>query len=68
MAYIGDSSALYDRSSAKDGLRPSWGGRLSYLLWRSAYWFRALSLRNQLMLSFYWSVLVLARELGTGWR
>ncbi|KDE06866.1 NADH dehydrogenase [Microbotryum lychnidis-dioicae p1A1 Lamole] len=53
MTYIGNWKALFDRSGAtQDGFRE--GGRFAWLLWRSAYWVKAMSWRNRCTLAFYW--------------
>ncbi|ORY77229.1 pyridine nucleotide-disulfide oxidoreductase-domain-containing protein [Leucosporidium creatinivorum] len=54
MTYIGNWNALFDRSNASGGPKPKEAGRLAWLIWRSAYWSQALSLRNKASLAFYW--------------
>ena len=46
LAYIGDWTAVYDRTQS-ESLRTKEAGRLAWLLWRSAYFTRTLSVRNK---------------------
>jgi NADH dehydrogenase FAD-containing subunit len=46
LAYVGDWHAVFDRSKA-DTLQTKEAGRLAWLLWRSAYFTRTLSIRNK---------------------
>ncbi|KAJ3759856.1 FAD/NAD(P)-binding domain-containing protein [Lentinula raphanica] len=55
LAYIGDWKAIYDRPD--EGGIPGLSkekGRLAWLLWRSAYFTRTLSVRNKILVPFYW--------------
>ncbi|SAM05168.1 hypothetical protein [Absidia glauca] len=52
MAYIGGSKALVDMSSVHQGAKNS--GHLAWLLWRSAYFSMSMSLRNRLLIPYYW--------------
>ncbi|ORY77230.1 pyridine nucleotide-disulfide oxidoreductase-domain-containing protein [Leucosporidium creatinivorum] len=54
LTYIGNWKALFDRSGASGGPKSKEAGRLAWLVWRSAYWSQALSLRNKASLAFYW--------------
>ncbi|KIP09949.1 hypothetical protein PHLGIDRAFT_28766 [Phlebiopsis gigantea 11061_1 CR5-6] len=53
LAYIGDWTAVYDRTQSEN-LRGKEAGRLAWLLWRSAYFTRTLSIRNKILVPFYW--------------
>jgi len=53
LAYIGDWKAIYDRPGA-DGFLSKQGGRLAWLLWRSAYFTMSLSVKNRVLVPFYW--------------
>ena len=52
--------AIYDRGSSKNGNgdKPApftkETGRVAWLLWRSAYFTRTLSVRNKILVPFYW--------------
>ncbi|KIK61346.1 hypothetical protein GYMLUDRAFT_42931 [Collybiopsis luxurians FD-317 M1] len=55
LAYIGNWKAIYD--SPENGGIPGFNkesGRLAWLLWRSAYFTRTLSIRNKILVPFYW--------------
>ncbi|KAL1748283.1 pyridine nucleotide-disulfide oxidoreductase-domain-containing protein [Schizophyllum fasciatum] len=58
LAYIGNWKAIYDRSQNGNGDKPApftkETGRLAWLLWRSAYFTRTLSIRNKILVPFYW--------------
>lgn len=55
LAYIGDWKAVYDRGKAGGGgWRAKEGGRLAWILWRSAYMTMTLSWRNKFVVPFYW--------------
>lgn len=57
MTYVGGWQALIDRTTATGpGPKGKEAGRLAWLLWRSAYWSQAMSMRNKASLAFYWSV------------
>lgn len=51
LAYLGDWKALYDRTSS-GGDKTSGGA--AFLLWRSAYFATTLSIRNKIMVPFFW--------------
>ncbi|KIY62112.1 FAD/NAD(P)-binding domain-containing protein [Cylindrobasidium torrendii FP15055 ss-10] len=59
LAYIGGWRAIYDRSKTSEG-EPDQNpmskesGKLAWLLWRSAYFTQTLSLRNKILVPFYW--------------
>ncbi|GLB41734.1 putative protein with domain-containing protein [Lyophyllum shimeji] len=53
LAYVGNWKAIYDRPGA-EGFLSRESGRLAWLLWRSAYFTRTLSIRNRILLPFYW--------------
>ena len=46
LAYLGDWQAVYDRTKTEN-LKTKEAGRLAWLLWRSAYFTRTLSIRNK---------------------
>jgi NADH:ubiquinone reductase (non-electrogenic) len=50
MAYIGNFHAITEISSVK------WGGYLSWILWRSAYFTRLVSWKNKILVPFNWMV------------
>ncbi|GAA5922810.1 hypothetical protein JCM1841_000715 [Sporobolomyces salmonicolor] len=54
MAYLGDWDALVDRSKAASGPKGEATGRAAWLLWRSAYFSQAMSIRNKLSLCAHW--------------
>lgn len=54
LAYLGDWKALYDHSKLEVGPKGGEAGRLAWLLWRSAYFTRTLSIRNKITVPFYW--------------
>ncbi|GAA5879105.1 hypothetical protein JCM16303_001300 [Sporobolomyces ruberrimus] len=56
MAYLGGWSAVMDRSQADKGPKGELHGKAAWLLWRSAYWSQAMSLRNKMLLAFYWAM------------
>ncbi|KAI8890688.1 FAD/NAD-P-binding domain-containing protein [Backusella circina FSU 941] len=52
MAYIGSSEALVDMSSVHAMAKQS--GRLSWLLWRSAYFSMSMNIRNRMLIAYHW--------------
>jgi NADH dehydrogenase FAD-containing subunit len=46
LAYLGEWQAIYDRTKAEN-MKTKEAGRLAWLLWRSAYFTRTLSIRNK---------------------
>lgn len=54
LAYIGNWKALYDRSKAQTGPKTVKTGTLAWLLWRSAYFTKTLSVRNKVLVPTYW--------------
>jgi NADH dehydrogenase FAD-containing subunit len=52
MAYIGSSEALIDMSAVRDWAKMS--GRFSWLLWRSAYFSKSVSVRNKMLIAYHW--------------
>ncbi|KAI0822432.1 FAD/NAD-P-binding domain-containing protein [Trametes gibbosa] len=54
LAYIGDWEAVFDRTKAARGPKGKETGRLAWLLWRSAYFTQTLSVRNKILVPFYW--------------
>ncbi|KAL0068939.1 hypothetical protein AAF712_003932 [Marasmius tenuissimus] len=55
LAYIGNWKAIYDRSAVdKDGPMSKETGRTAWLIWRSAYFTMTLSMRNKILVPFYW--------------
>lgn len=53
LAYLGDWQAVYDRTQAET-VKTKEAGRLAWLLWRSAYFTRTLSIRNKILVPMYW--------------
>ncbi|GJE86310.1 NADH dehydrogenase-like protein [Phanerochaete sordida] len=53
LAYLGDWNAVYDRTQA-EGVKTKEAGRLAWLLWRSAYFTRTVSVRNKILVPMYW--------------
>lgn len=51
MAYIGDWKALVEAPHSYKG-----GGRLSWLIWRSAYFTMTVSWRNKILIPSYWFI------------
>lgn len=47
MAYLGDWIAVYDRTQVESGPKAKEAGRLAWLLWRSAYFTKTISIRNK---------------------
>ena len=54
LAYVGDWEAIFDRTKAAVGPKHKETGRLAWLLWRSAYFTKTLSLRNKILVPVYW--------------
>ena len=54
LAYVGGWEAVFDRTRAARGPRGKETGRLAWLLWRSAYFTKTLSLRNKILVPVYW--------------
>jgi NADH dehydrogenase len=54
LAYLGDWTAIYDRSKAESGPHTKATGRAAWLIWRSAYFSMAMSSRNMLNIPWYW--------------
>ncbi|KAH9848658.1 FAD/NAD-P-binding domain-containing protein [Lenzites betulinus] len=54
LAYIGDWEAVFDRTKAARGPKGKETGRLAWLLWRSAYFTKTLSVRNKILVPMYW--------------
>ncbi|GJN92748.1 hypothetical protein Rhopal_005786-T1 [Rhodotorula paludigena] len=54
MAYIGSWNAIVDRTQASGGPSGELTGRTAWLLWRSAYLYQAMSLRNMVSLLYHW--------------
>ena len=54
LAYVGDWEAIFDRTRAAKGPKNKETGRLAWLLWRSAYFTKTLSLRNKILVPVYW--------------
>ena len=54
MAYIGGWTGVVDRSQATHGPKGELQGRAAWLAWRSAYFSKAMSWRNRMLLGFYW--------------
>lgn len=52
MTYLGDFTAIIDRSSDVEGPEGSLTGKTAWLLWRSAYLYKSLSFRNQVSLVY----------------
>ncbi|KAF5365327.1 hypothetical protein D9758_005414 [Tetrapyrgos nigripes] len=55
LAYIGDWKAIYEGPEGREGKPFSQEyGRLAWLLWRSAYFTMTLSVKNKVLVPFYW--------------
>ncbi|KAI1792407.1 FAD/NAD(P)-binding domain-containing protein [Ganoderma leucocontextum] len=54
LAYVGDWEAVFDRTQAAVGPKNKETGRLAWLLWRSAYFTKTLSVRNKILVPVYW--------------
>jgi len=54
MAYLGDWTAIVDRTKA-DGPQGELTGRAAWLLWRSAYLYKSMSFRNMVSLCYHWA-------------
>ncbi|KAI0705500.1 FAD/NAD(P)-binding domain-containing protein [Earliella scabrosa] len=54
LAYVGDWNAVFDRTKAARGPKGKETGRLAWLLWRSAYFTKTLSVRNKILVPMYW--------------
>ncbi|KAI8981627.1 NDE1, mitochondrial external NADH dehydrogenase [Mycotypha africana] len=63
MAYIGSYEALIDMSAVHNWAKMS--GHLSWLLWRSAYLSKSVSIRNKLLIPYHWFLtLTLGRDIS----
>lgn len=58
LAYVGDWEAVFDHTKAARGPKGKKTGRLAWLLWRSAYFTKTLSVRNKILVPMYWCVSV----------
>lgn len=56
LAYVGDWNAVFDRTNAASGPKGKGTGRVAWLLWRSAYFTKTLSVRNKILVPMYWWV------------
>ncbi|CAL1709677.1 unnamed protein product [Somion occarium] len=56
LAYLGDWIAVYDRTKVESGPKTKEAGRLAWLLWRSAYFTRTISIRNKILVPMYWFI------------
>ena len=54
LAYVGDWEAVFDRTQAAVGPKNKETGKLAWLLWRSAYFTKTLSVRNKILVPVYW--------------
>ncbi|RPD52482.1 hypothetical protein L227DRAFT_582086 [Lentinus tigrinus ALCF2SS1-6] len=54
LAYVGDWEAIFDRTKAARGPKGKETGRVAWLLWRSAYFTKTLSVRNKILVPVYW--------------
>lgn len=52
MTYLGDFTAIIDRSDDVEGPEGTLTGKTAWLLWRSAYLYKSLSIRNQVALVY----------------
>lgn len=52
MTYLGDFTAIIDRSEGVEGPEGKLTGKAAWLLWRSAYLYKSLSFRNQVALVY----------------
>ncbi|KAI0795504.1 NDE1, mitochondrial external NADH dehydrogenase [Abortiporus biennis] len=53
LAYLGDWQAVYDATEVEH-VNTSGAGRTAWLLWRSAYFTRTVSIRNKILVPVYW--------------
>ncbi|GAA5889262.1 hypothetical protein JCM8208_007821 [Rhodotorula glutinis] len=53
MAYLGDWTAIVDRTQVEHG-KGELTGRAAWLLWRSAYLYKSMSFRNMVSLCYHW--------------
>ena len=74
LAYVGDWNAVFDRTQAARGPKGKETGRVAWLLWRSAYFTKTLSVRNKILVPMYWCVVVSlhyhslsVRRFAVGW-
>ncbi|GAA5967379.1 hypothetical protein JCM8115_006122 [Rhodotorula mucilaginosa] len=54
MTYLGDFTAIIDRSEGVEGPEGKLTGKAAWVLWRSAYLYKSLSFRNQVALVYHW--------------
>ena len=54
LAYVGGWEAVFDRTRAARGPKNKETGRVAWLLWRSAYFTKTLSVRNKILVPVYW--------------
>ena len=56
MASVGDWKAVFDAGDAIGikGASPKSKGFLAFILWREAYWTKAVSLSNKMLIPMYW--------------
>ncbi|BGP41748.1 hypothetical protein JCM10450v2_005814 [Rhodotorula kratochvilovae] len=54
MAYLGGWRAVLDRTKVEKGPQGELAGRTAWLLWRSAYLYQSMSLRNMVSLLYHW--------------
>lgn len=52
----GNREAVYDRSNATSGPKNIFEGRVAWLLYRSAYFWQTLSVRNMSVVAYYWAL------------
>jgi len=56
LAYVGDWKAIYDRPAPENAFMSKEAGRVAWLLWRSAYFTKTLSMRNKILVPLYWFI------------
>ncbi|GAA6048570.1 hypothetical protein JCM3770_006558 [Rhodotorula araucariae] len=54
MAYLGGWRAVLDRTKVEKGPQGELAGRTAWLLWRSAYLYQSMSVRNMVSLLYHW--------------
>ncbi|KAK2460757.1 hypothetical protein APHAL10511_007227 [Amanita phalloides] len=64
LAYVGDWKAIYDRPAPDNAFMSKEAGRVAWLLWRSAYFTKTLSMRNKILVPLYWFLIwIFGRDL-----
>eukprot|EP01133_Synstelium_polycarpum_P001486 gene1486-1725_t len=67
MAYIGSNTAVFEMKNSETNTSTTGEGVAVFLLWRSAYLTKLLSLRNRVLVAFDWTkTLVFGRDVSRG--